>query len=295
MKNSTFLKPIPALLTGAFIISFSSVLVQISNVPSFVSAFYRVLFGSIFLIIACAIKKEFKKRSLRNNLLAVLCGLLFALDLGTWHMSIKYVGPGLATILGNFQVFGLTFAGYFLLKERLGWKFLISVPIAFFGLFLIIGVDNSQLSSNYLIGVFLGLSTAFFYCLFLLLLRKLQSLEEQFSIFYYLMILSISSAFFLGITALLSGDQFIIPDTKSLISLVTLGLFIQTLAWMLITNSLPKIKASLAGLILLLQPSLSFIWDCIFFNRSTGTAGWIGVTIVIVAIYFGVSDKETKQ
>lgn len=285
------LNPVVLLVTSAVIISFSSVLVKISHVPSTVSAFYRVCFGSFFLIIACIAGKEFKKRSLKNNFLAILCGLFFALDLWAWHMSIQYVGPGLATILANCQVFVLSITGFFVFKEKISLKFILSLPMAFTGLFLIIGMDLETLSPQYRIGILLGFATAAFYSMFLLLLRKIQSDQKDFSLFYYLMLLSVACSVFLGAKIHLSGASFRIPDLSTLLSLVCLGLFIQTLAWVAISNSLPKVRASHAGLILLMQPALSFVWDVIFFNRQTGITGWTGVGIVLLAIYLGMTSK----
>lgn len=293
MLNKSFLlKPVPALIIGALVISFSGVLVKTSNVSPTISAFYRVFFGSIFLICACIVRKEFKKRSLKNNFLAVLCGFFFALDLWAWHMSIQYVGPGLATILGNCQVFVLSVVGFFVFKEKIRLSFIFSVPLAFLGLFLIIGVDIDHLSRNYLIGILFGMATAIFYSMFLLLLRHLQSDDTGFSFFYYLMFVSVACSLFLGGKAYYFNESFAIPDGTSLLSLVTLGLFSQAIAWVMIANALPKIKASLAGLILLLQPALSFVWDVIFFDRPTGVPGWLGVIVVLVAIYFGMGSDD---
>jgi drug/metabolite transporter (DMT)-like permease len=286
------LKPIILLTISAVIISFSSVLVKISHVPSTVSAFYRVCFGSFFLICACIAGKEFKKRSLKNNLLAVLCGLLFALDLWAWHSSIQYVGPGLATLLANCQVFVLSLVGFFVFKEKISLKFVFSLPMAFIGLFLIIGLDFEKLSPQYRMGILLGFATAVFYSMFLLLLRKIQSDKDDFSLFYYLMLLSVSCSLFLGGKIYLSGASFMIPDLSTLLSLLCLGLFIQTIAWVAISNSLPKVRASHAGLILLMQPALSFVWDVAFFDRQTGITGWIGVGIVLLAIYLGMTGKR---
>ncbi|MBU1342449.1 MAG: DMT family transporter [Proteobacteria bacterium] len=294
LSKETFYRPVNALLIGALIISFSSVLVKTSHVSSTVSAFYRVFFGSFFLICGCILKKEFKKKSLKKNILAIVCGLLFALDLWTWHLSIQYVGPGLATILGNCQVFVLSIVGFLVFKEKIRITFVLSVPLAFFGLFLIIGVDMDHLSHDHFIGIALGLATAVFYSMFLLLLRHLQSDEKEFSLFYYLMVLSVACSFFLGCKVYSSNDSFGIPDMVTLSSLICLGLFIQSLAWVMISNALPKVNASHAGLILLLQPALSFVWDVLFFNRQTGLAGWIGVSIVLIAIYFGMTGKESR-
>jgi len=289
------IRPVPALLVGALIISFSSVLVKTSHVPSTVSAFYRVFFGSLFLVCACIVKKEFKPRSLKKNILAVVCGLLFALDLWTWHLSIQYVGPGLATILGNFQVFVLSIVGFLVFKEKIRIQFVLSVPLAFAGLFLIIGIDMNYLSREIVIGISLGLLTAVFYSLFLLLLRQLQSDKNDFSLFYYLMLVSVASSFFLGGNIIVSNGSFSIPDMAALVSLICLGLFIQFIAWVMISNALPKVNASHAGLILLLQPALSFVWDVIFFDRQTGMAGWIGAIIVMMGIYLGMTGKEKSS
>lgn len=286
------IQPVTALILGAVIISFSSVFVRAAQVPSSVSAFYRVAFGSVFLVIACLIKHEFKSRSLKNNLLAVLCGLVFAIDLLVWHSSINYIGPGVATIISNCQVFVLALAGFFMFKEKIGWVFVLSLPMAFFGLFLIVGVDMESLTPDQILGIWFGLATALFYSIFLLLLRRIQSDRDDFSLFYYLMLVSVVTSLILGVKIHLSGQSFAIPDLPSLIWLVCLGLFCQTIAWVMISNALPKVNASYAGLILLLQPTLSFVWDVIFFNRPTGPAGWIGAGIVVWAIYFGMTGKK---
>ena len=46
-------------------------------------------------------------------------GILFAADLFCWHQSIYFVGPGLSTLLGNFQVFLVALAGFILFSEKI--------------------------------------------------------------------------------------------------------------------------------------------------------------------------------
>ena len=292
--------PVSVLLLGAVIISFSGVFVKISQVHPLVSAFYRVFFGCLFLTCACRVKREFKKKSLEKNLLAILCGLVFSLDLLCWHLSIHYVGPGLATILGNCQVFVLAMVGWLVFKERLGTWFVFSIPLAFTGLFMVIGLDTDHLSSDYLLGVLLGGLTAVCYSVFLLLLRYVQSEDPKGkgageSFFYYQMVMTAACSFFLGVAIFSSGRSFAIPGISSLLSLLGLGFFGQAFAWVLISNSLPKIAASRAGLILLLQPALSFFWDVLFFNRQTGIIGWAGVVMVLAAIYLGMTGRTKTK
>jgi drug/metabolite transporter (DMT)-like permease len=91
-----------------------------------------------------------------------------------------------------------------------------------------------------------------------------------------------------------AGDSFTIPDFKSLLSLLGLGLFSQTIGWVLIANALPKIRASFTGLILLLQPALAFIWDVLIFDRPTDLLNWTGVALTLAAIYMGLTGKARQ-
>jgi drug/metabolite transporter (DMT)-like permease len=92
-----------------------------------------------------------------------------------------------------------------------------------------------------------------------------------------------------------AGDSFTIPNSKSLLALLGLGLFSQTIGWVLIANAMPKIRASFTGLILLLQPALAFIWDVLIFNRPTDILNWTGVILTLAAIYMGLTGKARKM
>jgi drug/metabolite transporter (DMT)-like permease len=206
-------------------------------------------------------------------------------------MSIQYIGPGLATLLGNFQVFFITAVGALFLGEKVGLKFIVALFMAVTGLFCIIGLQWDQLGPQYKTGVYLGFATAVAYTCYLLALRKLQSDQKGVSIFYGLMIVSFATGMFLGLKAHLSAETFSIPDLQSWVALVSLGLLSQAIGWILITNALPRVRASLAGLSLLLQPSLSFVWDVLFFHRETSVVNWLGVIILVSAIYIGMAGS----
>lgn len=285
--------PILAVLTGAFIISFSGIWVKLADVAPSASAFYRVFFGFIFLLLASLKSRDFPQLTIRRFVLLMICALFFALDLIFWHASIGYIGPGLATIIGNFQVFMLAAIGILFYKDPIRLRFLLSIPLAITGLFLVVGVNWQQLGDQYKLGLGLGLLTALCYTGFLLTLRKIQA-ESDLSFYNSLMLLSGLCAAMLAIFMINTGISFSFPHYQSFFSLLALGLFSQTIGWLLITNAMPKIRASLTGLILLLQPTLAFIWDVLFFKRPTDLLNWTGVVITIIAIYLGVSKKENR-
>ncbi len=282
------------MLLGACMISFSAVFVKVADVAPTSSAFYRVAFGFCFLLVIAWWRGELATPPPRVLLLLLLCGLAFALDLFFWHESIMFIGPGLATLISNFQVFFLAAAAILLFREKARPRFLLSLPIAIFGLFLVVGFDWSSLSNEYRTGIYFSLLTALCYAVYLIGLRRAQSSGNHGPV-YALMLVSLCSALFLGAKMTVSGDSFVIPDLRSLASLLGLGLFSQTLGWLLIARALPGIPTSLGGLMLLLQPALSFVWDVLLFSRPTSLLNWAGVTLTLAAIYMGATGKRSTS
>lgn len=283
--------PVVLIPAGALFISFSGVWVTWAAVHPLVSAFYRVFFATLFLVVICVLKRDYQALTCRQWLLVLLAGISFSGDLVCWHAAIGAIGPGLATILGNFQVFLLTGLAIFLLHEKYTLKFFISIPLAFLGIAMIIGLDLGQLSSNDRTGIFLGLATAAFYAIFILILRKLQASLATGSIFFSLMLCSASTALVLAGALLFSNHSFAIAVGSPLGSLISLGLFSQVIGWLLITNGLPLTSPAIAGLMLLLQPALAFCWDVLIFNRQTALLNWLGVCLALAAIYMGMSNR----
>ena len=182
-----------------------------------------------------------------------------------------------------------------MLKERLSLRYLISVPMGFLGLFLIMGADWSKLPSDYKLGVWLGLLTALAYASYLLTLRKLQSRYDHISPFATIAVISFIAAVFLGIEMLLESASFHIPDTRSWLCLIAYGLFGQVFGWVLISRGIAKVDAAKAGLILLLQPSLAFVWDVLFFARPAGVLELFGCGLALFAIYLGSTLKRKSK
>ena len=283
------------LIAGAFLISFSPVFVKLADIGPTMAGVYRVLFGGLALVIVALLRKETFWKGFRSFILPLIIGLIFSIDLTAWHRSIGYIGPGLSTLLGNFQIFILTGYGILVLHEKLTLRFRLSVPLAILGLVLIFGWDWSHFTIDYRLGFLLGLATAATYSAFTMTLRYTQSREDSLSPLVNLTIISFATAIFMAIFSLLQHESFVIPNIKSWASMLGYGLLCQALAWFLITRSLPSVRTSLVGLILLLQPTLSFIWDMALFKRPTTAWEIFGVVLALTAIYLGSANPATKK
>jgi drug/metabolite transporter (DMT)-like permease len=276
-----------ALAAGASLVSFSPVLVRFAHVGPATAGFYRTLFGGALLAGWLVVRGREGAWDSRVAGWLVVAGLLLGFDLTVWHQSIHYIGPGLATILGNFQVFVFAGYGFLILGERVTHRFVLAVPLAFTGLVLIFGLDWSQLGIQYRLGVAFGFATALAYGAYLIVLRRVRRYANAPHAVTAMTAVSLSAAAMLGVAVPLLGENFVIPDSQSWAALIGLGLIPQVFGWVLITRGLPHTPASQASLILLLQPALAFVWDVVLFSRATPAIEYLGVTLVLGGIYYG--------
>lgn len=282
-------------LVGAVMISFSAPLARVADTAPTVSGFYRMLFGGLMLLGLALYHRKPLWTGPAPFALALLVGFFFAWDLIFWHRSIDFVGPGLATILANFQVFVLAAVGILLYRERPRPRYFVALPAAMLGLWLLVGIEWDRLPADYHFGVWMGLATAVAYSAYTLTLRAAQARPDAPPSEVNLVAVSLLCAACLAVSVAVEGESFAIPNAKTWGALLTYGFVAQVLGWVLIARSLPHLNASIAGLILLLQPSLSFTWDMVFFDRPTTWVELVGAALAIGGIYLGTTARRRKD
>lgn len=282
------------LFIGAALISLSPVWVKLVNVSPTTSGFYRVLIGGVALTAYLLLRSQRLQLSRQAWLMISVAAVFLTLDLWFWHRSIIYVGPGLATLLANFQVFFMMLAGIVLLRQVPRPMQIIAVPMALFGLALIVGFDWNDRPPDYQLGIMFGFMTAVVYAAYLLSLRHIRQQSPYRLPTREIAVVSLLTAVMLAATAVLEGESLAITDMADVGWLVGYGLLSHSLGWLFIASSLPQVTTVEAGLALLLQPTLSFGWDVVFFDRPMTTIELIGAAIALVAIYLG-SRSTSKQ
>ncbi len=282
--------PLFRLLAGSVCISFSPVFIKLAQVSPDSAGFYRMLFAVISLSVLFLLRRDSLKVSRKSILLLCASGGFLAIDFMCWHRSIHLVGPGFATLLGNFQVFFTAVFSYLFLKQKITKLFMLAVLIALAGLLLITGVDWNGLEAEIKLGILLGIGTALFYSGYILLIKASMN-NPALSGVSAMLVVSAASTVVLGVVTPLTGASFVIPDTGSLLALIGAGVVSTTIGWSLISSAIQTIPATLAGLVLLLQPTLAFVWDVLFFDRPTGMHEVFGIVLILSAIYIGSYRK----
>jgi drug/metabolite transporter (DMT)-like permease len=279
--------PTLRLFIGAALISLSPVWVKLVSVSPTTSGFYRVLIGGLALAAYLIVSGRRLQLARRIWQILLLASLFFALDLWFWHRSINYVGPGLSTLLANFQVFIMAAAGVILLHQTPRPIQIVAIPLAFFGLALIVGLDWQGLPEDYRLGVIFGLLTAVSYAGYLLSLRRAREGSAHRLPTREVAVISLVTAALLGLSAVLEGESLAITTVDDAMWLVFYGILSHCIGWLFIASSLPHVSTTEAGLALLLQPTLSFVWDVLFFARPMSAIELLGAGIALLAIYLG--------
>ncbi|WP_461211220.1 DMT family transporter [Desulfocurvus sp. DL9XJH121] len=290
------ISPLCSVVAGGVMISFSAVFAKLAQVEPDVAGFYRVFVGGLALAIVSILQHKTLRMPRSVLPFALSASLCLALDLACWHRSILAVGPGLATILINFQVFVLALAGRAVLREPLSPRLLVAAPLALAGLWLLAGVDVSGTGGGMLGGVLLGLAAAAWFGGYTFLVRISQSAPEAPDPVPGMAVISLATALPLLAICWWGGNSPLdVPTATDAGWLLAYGVISQGLGWLLISRGLPYVSAAVAGLAILIMPTLSFIWDIVFFGRPAGPVSLAGAVLALAAIRLGMSNGKPQD
>ena len=241
-------------VAGAASIATSATLVRLADVEPATAAAFRCLYAlPILAIFAFRERRIVGAPAWRERLFALAAGVFFALDLVLWHHAINYVGAGIATVLGNLQVVFVTVAAWALLGERPSARFVSVLPIVLTGVVLISGVfESDAYGVDPVRGVIFGLGTSVAYAIALLLLRAGTGESRRGSA--ALLDFTLTAALVSAALGPVSGGFDPVPSWPAHGWLILLALVAQVLGWLLISYALPRLRAAMTALLLLIQP-----------------------------------------
>ena len=277
-------RPRLAALLGAMCIAFSGILYRWAEVSPSTGTVFRALFGLPLLgFVAWLEYRRFGGLPIRTVRLAALAGVFFAGDLLFWHHAIEAVGAGLATVLGNLQVLVVGVVAWLAFGERPSRSTFVALPVVLVGVALISGaMGGGAYGANPGLGVVLGVATALCYAGYLLLIRRGGSdLRRPAG---PVAIATASTAIVAVLAGAVLGDLDPTPAVASLAWLALLGLTSQSLGYLLISLSLPRLPAVLTSMILLSQPVMTVGLSIVLLAEAPSPAQLIGVALVIGGI-----------
>jgi drug/metabolite transporter (DMT)-like permease len=252
-RQRTGERPVLLAAIGALCISSSAVLVELAASGAATTAFFRCALALPFLVpLAVREQRRLGRRPLRARAAAAAAGLFFAIDLVLWTHAINEVGAGIATVLGNLQVVFVAAAAWMLFAERPTRRFALALPVIFAGVVLVSGLAGRPSFGGHPVqGIVFGVGTSLAYAAFLLILRGATSTPH---VAGPLVDATASAAACSLVLGAIFGTLDLAPGWPALGWLLTLAVTSQTVGWLFITSSLPRLPRAVSSLMLLLQP-----------------------------------------
>jgi drug/metabolite transporter (DMT)-like permease len=270
-------------LLGVLSISFSAIFVRLAAVSPVTATFYRGAWAVPVLLLLWLAQKAHDRRGRRERWLAIISGLLLALDLNLWHESIALVGAGLGTVIANVQVVFVAAAAWMLYGERPTIGRILTIVAVLGGVALTTGLARDDAyGARPVAGAVIGVIAGIAYAAFLIVYRDANRTSGPRSG----PLLDSTAGMVVGALGCAAFDPhftFITGPTATL-WLVLLAIGSQVIGWLLIGTALPKLPVLETSVLLLGQPVFTVIWGVLLFDERLSPLQWAGSAIVLAGV-----------
>ncbi len=279
-----------ALFLGAVAIGASPIFVRLSELGPFATAFYRPALAIPALMLWVGFDGQGTKRpqSLRDILLLMSAGVLFAGDLAFWHLAIHNTSVANATLFASSAPIFVVVATWVLFRQRLTAIFLYGLAITLLGVVFLIAGDL-KFEPDHLKGDGFGIITAFFLASYLIAISRLRA---HFSTSAVMMWSSIGTAVVLFPIALVSGEAMLAETVYGWAVLLGLALISHTLGQGFIAYALAEISVHFSSLGLLIEPISAALLA--FLILGEGLSMWQAVGGIIILSGIIVARRDGK-
>ncbi|HEX3925800.1 MAG TPA: DMT family transporter [Streptosporangiaceae bacterium] len=277
-------RPLLLAAAGASCISASAILVKLAGTGAATTAFYRCgLALPVLVMLALTERRRHGPRPWTAHRGALVAGLLLSVDLVLWNHAIAEVGAGIATVLGNLQVLFVALAAWALFSERPERRFLVALPVVMVGVVLVSGLVGGRATgeTHPLAGIGYGIGTSLAYAAFLLIFRRSSAGAH---VAAPLAEATAGAALGSLVLGLVFGELQWRIGWPAFGWLLLLSLTSQTIGWLLITSSLPRLSAAISSLILLLQPAASMLLAFVVLGERPTLIQVAGAVVVCVGV-----------
>ncbi|WP_435075838.1 DMT family transporter [Halorubrum sp. HHNYT27] len=151
MSTEPRVPPAAALATAVVAVSAGAILVRLSEAPSSVAAFYRVLFTTLPLLPVALWRnrEEFGQIRRRDLAFAALAGVALALHFAAWFESLEWTSVAASVTLVQAQPVFVALGAWVLLRERVTRRMVAGIAVAVGGM---IAMSVGDLLGGVLVG-----------------------------------------------------------------------------------------------------------------------------------------------
>jgi len=283
MRDRTNASELPALLAlfaGALAIGSSGIFVRLSQTGPTATAFWRGALALPLLALWAWLERRGNppwSRTLRDARLW-WAGVFFAGDLLLWHWSLLLTSIAASTLEANCAPLLVTLLAWGLWGERPRPAFLLALACAFGGMLLILSPKLGG-GGHALLGDLLGLGTACFYALYILVVARLRTRYGTG------IVMCVSTAVFtLLLLPIALTQKFLPDDAHGWWLLLGCAISAQVLGQSLIAYALAHLPASFGAVGLFAQVLAAAAYAWLLLGERLNALQMLGAAVVLIAI-----------
>jgi drug/metabolite transporter (DMT)-like permease len=277
-----------ALVMGIVCIAWSAIFVRWTAIPGPASALYRLLIPAIVLLPTWLLPSRAQKLSARSYLIIAIGGFFFALDLAFYNSSILETNAANATLLGNNTPIVVGLLTWLVLGRRPASSFWIGLALAVAGSLIIMGSDLAR-HAKFGLGDAMALAAAACFAVYLLATEQVRA---HTSTLEFLRLAILSSTIFMFLFTLILGVPLGMPDRRTFLALLGLGLVSQLGGYLALTYALGHLPATVTSVSLLSQGPLTAVLAALLLDEPLSAYQIAGGALVLVGV--GLANRLGK-
>lgn len=247
--------------------------------PALVVLFRLIIAGVILFPITLRFIKENSKSDVDWKKIALLGFLTYPATFLLQFIGLQYTSASSAATMIGIEPLMVILVGRLFFKEKASLTIWLLGIIAFIGVFLLVGLSDSEEIS--LIGCLLVLASTIVVALWLRLSKSvLGNLNPK---VYTALSLQLGTLIGLPFMLLLVKDWNINFSYSSIIALLYLGIGCSLFANWAWNKGLSETETNKSGIFLALEPVFGVLFSIILLNDSLSITSWVGVALVILS------------
>lgn len=247
--------------------------------PALVVLFRLIIAGVILFPITLRFIKENSKSDVDWKKIALLGFLTYPATSLLQFIGLQYTSASSAATMIGIEPLMVILIGQRFFKEKASLTIWLLGIIAFIGIFLLVGLSDSEEIS--LIGCLLVLASTIVVALWLRLSKSvLGNLNPK---VYTALSLQLGTLIGLPFMLLLVKDRNINFSYSSIIALLYLGIGCSLFANWAWNKGLSETETNKSGIFLALEPVFGVLFSIILLNDSLSFTSWVGVALVILS------------
>ncbi|MBW4632686.1 MAG: DMT family transporter [Iphinoe sp. HA4291-MV1] len=209
----------------------------------------------------------------------------------SWAWSLTQTNVANSNLLHNLTPIFATLGGWVLLGHYFDRRFLMGMLLAIGGA-IAIGIQDSQIAADQLIGDALALLSAVFYAGGLLAAEKLR---VKFSTTSILLWSCLIRSFLTFPVAAFTEERLFPSSVEGWLPVFCLALFCQVIGSGILAYSLKQFSSGFASLFLLLEPIITTILAWVIFAEHLSLFNLLAFFVVLVGIYLAKSGRGSDK